>query len=472
MHFPVKRSVLLALLLLPLGCPPLLRAASEAVPKQPVVCVLAIQEDISANTLFLVRRGLREAERRGAAAVILDMDTNGGRVDAAEQIVRLLEHAPMKTYTFVNKKAFSAGAYLAAATDRIYMAPASVIGAAKPIMMIPGMGVQDEPKSSEEKHISAMRALIRTTAQVKGHNPDVFEAMVDPDKELVIDHATLNAKGKLLTLTTDEAAREYGDPPEPLLSAGTVDSVNDLLVKLRLGGAEQFTVTPYGFEVLGRWIAIISPLLILAGFVAIYLEVQHPGVTLPALIAVVCFGLYFLGTFAAGLAGWEEVALFAVGIVLLGLELFVIPGFGVAGVLGLGAILIYLVLALTQHWPGAPLLPRFADLQQGLYTGGGAFGASVIVLAVLGHYLPQTPLFRKLELRATTSSAQGYTTAPSAPHATVGAIGRAETHLRPAGSARFDGELVDVVTEGDLIEKGTSIKIIEVQGSRVLVSRA
>jgi membrane-bound serine protease (ClpP class) len=170
------------------------------------------------------------------------MRTNGGLVDVTEEIIRLLERAPMKTYTYVDDKAYSAGAYIAAATDKIFMAPGSVIGAATPVMLGSGSGVQELPKSYEEKLTSAMRARIRATAQQKGYNPDVFEAMVDADLGLTIDGEEITPKGKLLTLTNEEAARAYGDPATPLLSAGTVKSIDELLQKVGLSGARTFEV--------------------------------------------------------------------------------------------------------------------------------------------------------------------------------------------------------------------------------------
>ncbi len=438
---------------------------------QTTVCVIRIHEDISRNTLYLFRRGLNEAVSRHAAAVVLEMNTNGGRVDATEDIIRLLERAPLKTYTLVNQRAYSAGAYIAAATDQIFMEPGSVLGAATPIMVTPGAGVADLPKSYEEKLTSAMRALIRSTAQEKGHNPDVFEAMVDADAGLTVAGTVISPKGKLLTLTAEEAAREYGQPPRPLLSSGTVDSLAQLLAKVGLAGAETFEVQPYGFEVLARGITVIGPLLILIGFVAVYVELTHPGVMLPAIVAMICFGVYFLGYFAAGLAGKEELALFVIGAVLLAVEVFVIPGFGVTGVLGIGAILISLVMAMTHRWPGGPLLPAWPDLEMPLVKVSGAFGGSLVVMMILAHFFPKSSLFKKFELRATTSAAEGYTTAASTARSLLGAVGVAETQLRPSGKGRFGEELVDVVTEGDLIERGAAIKITAVEGSRVVVTR-
>jgi membrane-bound serine protease (ClpP class) len=449
-----------------LVCPSL--TAAEA----PTVCAISIREDISHNTLYLVRRAMREADDKKAVAIVLDMDTNGGRVDATEQIIRLLERSQIPVYTFVNQKAYSAGAFIAAATDHIYMAPGSVIGAATPVMLIPGQGLEKLPASYEEKLTSAMRALIRSTAQQKGHNPDVFDAMVDADVELVLDGKTISPKGKLLTLTNEEAARQYGEPPKPLLSAGTVDSLPALLAKLQLGNAIVAEVKPTGLEVVARWITALSPLLIFIGMVAIYLELKTPGLGVPTVVAVIAFAIYFLGFFLAGLAGWEETVVFAIGLALLAVEIFVLPGFGFAGVLGILLMLAGLVMAMVEHWPGGPWLPTWPQLQLPLLKVAGGFAGSVVVMLALGRFLPETSLFRKLELSATTSTAEGYTSAKGEAAALLGATGVAETQLRPAGKGRFDGRLVDVMTQGDLIEKGASIRIIEVQGSRVVVERA
>jgi membrane-bound serine protease (ClpP class) len=227
----VRAGLLAALAFAAFG--PSCRSAWATEASHQTVCVLTIHEDITRNTVYLVRRGLRDAEEKRVAALVLDMQTNGGRVDATEEIIRLLESAPMKTYTFVNDKAYSAGAYIAAATDKIFMSPGSVIGAATPILLGES-GVQELPKSYEEKLTSAMRARIRATAQEKGYNPDVFEAMVDADRGLTIDNKEITPKGKLLTLTNEEAARKYGNPLKPLLSSGTVKSVAELLEKVGL----------------------------------------------------------------------------------------------------------------------------------------------------------------------------------------------------------------------------------------------
>jgi membrane-bound serine protease (ClpP class) len=454
------------LLAVALGIPISVRAADKL-----VVCVLSIHEEITQNTLYLVRRGLREAEEKKATAVIIEMRTNGGLVDVTEEIIRLLERAPMKTYTYVDDKAYSAGAFIAASTDKIFMAPGSVIGAATPIM-VGGSGVQELSKSYEEKLTSAMRARIRATAQEKGHNPDVFEAMVDADRGLTIDKKEITPKGKLLTLTNEEAAHEYGTPARPLLSAGTVKSLDELLEKVGLSGALTFEVVPSGFEQLARWITTISPLLILVGFLALYIELSHPGVALPAIVAVICFAIYFLGYIVAGLAGWEEVGLFVFGVLLLAVEFFLFPGHFLSAALGTVAVLAALVLAMAGHLPGAPILPSWEQVQMPLMKVFGSMIGAFVVAMLLGRYLPKSTLFRKMELVAVTSTADGYTSSLGEAKALLGVAGVAETNLRPSGKGRFGDKLVDVVTEGDLIERGKPITIVEVQGSRVVVKAA
>jgi membrane-bound serine protease (ClpP class) len=434
--------------------------------------VLTIHEDITHNTLYLVRRGLREAEEKKAAAVVLDMRTNGGRVDVTEEIIRLLERTSIKTYTFVNDKAYSAGAYIAAATDKIFMAPGSVIGAATPVMIGPDSGIQNLPKSYEEKITSAMRARIRATAQEKGHNPDVFEAMVDADRGLTIDGKEITPKGKLLTLTNEEAARKYGSVPKPLLSAGTVKSLDELLEKAGLKGAGTFEVAPYGFEELARWITTISPLLILVGFLALYIELSHPGMALPAIVAVICFAIYFIGYFVAGLTGWEPVALFVFGLLLLAVEFFLFPGHFLSAALGTIAVLAALVLAMTGRLPSEPVVPSWQQLEIPLVKVFGGMIGAMIAAMLLGRYLPKSTLFKKMELAAATSTAEGYSASSGSAKTLLGATGVAETNLRPSGKGRFGDELVDVVTEGDLIERGKPITIVDVQGSRVVVKRA
>lgn len=435
------------------------------------VYVLAIRENISRNTEYLVRRGLNEAAKAKAKMVILDMDTYGGRVDSMETILQLLGRAPMPTVTFVNSKAISAGALISAGTDTIYMAPGSVIGAAAPVIIAPGDGVKEMPKAYQEKNTSAIRAMVRSAAQAKGHNPDVFQAMIDEEFELKIGETVICEEGKLLTLTNVEAAKDYGDPPQPLLSRGTVDKLEDVLMVVGMEKAEVRRVEPHGFEVLARWIEPISPLLISLGILAILIELYTPGIGVPSMAAALFFTIFFIGYFAAGLAGWEAVVLFGIGVVLLAVEIFVLPGFGVAGILGIGSMLMGLLIAMTERWPGGPVLPSLPDLREPLMNLGIGVVVAIAMAVVVLRFLPHVPLFRSLELATVLETNQGFSAGTTEPVVDVGAVGEAETDLRLSGKGQFGGTFVDVVSDGDLIEKGSPIRVTRVEGSRVYVSR-
>src|SRR5438477_219515 len=215
------------------------------------VYVLPIRSDIMPPLVYLERRGVKEAMEAKADLLVLDMDTNGGRVDVTEEIIEILNNFKGQTATFVNKRAFSAGAFISIATRKIFMAPQSVIGAAAPIMLVPGGPPQDMPETMQAKMNSALRALVRTSAEKNGYNIDVVEAMIDKSKELKIDGKVLNEKGQILTLTNTEAERPWGDPPKPLLSSGTVESLEELLRKLGFDDAIRVDVKATGVERLG-----------------------------------------------------------------------------------------------------------------------------------------------------------------------------------------------------------------------------
>jgi membrane-bound serine protease (ClpP class) len=457
-------------LLASLAAPP---ARSQPVPEPPPapVYVIPIRGQIEGALLYVIRRGLTEAEREHAAAVLLVMDTPGGTLNAASDIVRSIQAAPTPVHTFIEKDAFSAGAIIALATRSIYMAPGSVIGDALPILMSPVGGVQDMSEGLEEKSVSAVSALVRAAAQAAGHDPELAEKMVRREKEFKIGDDVISPAGQLLTLTAEEAARPGREEGRSLLSAGTLPDLAAVLDDLGLAGHPVRELEITAAERMARWIAAAAPVLMILGFLGIYLEIKTPGIGLPGLFGAVCLALFFWGHHIAGLAGMEDLLLFAVGVVLILIELFVIPGFGVTGMLGIVLVLLSLVGAMTRIIPGGPLLPDWPALQiPVLKTFAAIVGTGALAL-LLGRFLPRSRFVNRLALAASTSAADGYTAADDT-SARVGQSGVALTPLHPSGAARIGGERLDVVTAGEFLEAGTPVQVVEAHGNRLVVAKA
>ena len=433
------------------------------------VFIIPIRNDIEPPLVYLVRRGVKEAMEAKADLIVFDMKTNGGRIDTTEEIIEIINNFKGKTVTYVNDRAFSAGSFISVATKKIYMAPESVIGAAAPIMMSPGGGgVQDLPSTVEVKMTSAVRAEVRGVAEKNGYNVDVVEAMIDKNKELIIDGKTLNKKGDILTLTDTEAATEYGNPPKPLLSSGTVDTLDDLLDKLGYGHALRTVIKPSGAEKLGTWINAISPFLLIIGIIGIYIEIKTPGVILPGVIAVLAFLLYFLGGYVAGLSGMEWVIVFVIGLALVLSELFVHPGTVLPGIAGICLILVALIMAMVDIYPGTPSMPTLPQMRLPLENLMIALISSLVIMALLARILPKTSIYRTL----VSQSASGVTSVMEKEQqqtSRIGQTGVAISNLRPGGKAQFGHEIIDVITQGEMISKGQSVRIIGNSGTDAIV---
>src|SRR5437016_13244424 len=255
--------------------------AREVVHKGDVV-VVPLRGEISPSLLMFLRRAEKVAESNGAGAIVFEMNTYGGRLDSAEEITSALNHATIPTYTFINSNAGSAGSLIALATQHIYMAPVSAIGAAAPVLPT-GEAL---PLTQREKTISYWSALIRGSAMKNGHNPDLGEAFMNKEKEVKIGDRVVHAKGTLLTLNAQEASEVING--HPLLADGIAQSINDLAKKAKLNG-QLVRLQPTGLEQLAFWINALAPLLLLLGIVCAYLEFKIPGATLPGVVAGTCF---------------------------------------------------------------------------------------------------------------------------------------------------------------------------------------
>ncbi len=431
------------------------------------IVVVPVQGEIAQPTFLFLRRVQKAAESAGAAALILDMNTYGGGLDSAEEITHLLNQAKIPTYTFINTNAGSAGALIALATRNIYMAPVSAIGAAAPILSTG----EDLPTTAKEKTISYWSALVRGSATRNGHNADVGEAFMNKEKEVKIGDRVVHAKGSLLTLSAPEAAEKIDG--KPLLAAGIVDSINDLTRKASLSG-NVVKIEPTGFERVAFWITALAPLLLLGGIIGAWLEFKIPGASLPGVIAAICFALFFFGHYIAGLAGWEAVVLFILGVFFVVIEvLFFAHSTIVIGVIGVFLMLGSLLWAMIDRYPGETYFPTGSALRLPVLNLLIAMTASVIVIAMLAKYLPRTSVYRRFVLSAQNPSGPSLSSTPHGFHGAVdvspGTHGHALTTLRPSGKARFGEAVVDVVTEGDFIPAETAVAVVSTDGMRVVV---
>ena len=453
--------------------------------KQAKVYVVPVRDDIMPPILYVIRRGVKDAMEAKADCLILDMETNGGRVDITEDIFDIIGKFRGETVTYVNKDAYSAGAFIAVATQKIYMAPQSVIGAAAPIMMGPTGGVSEMPSTMEVKINSAIRAKVRTQAEKNGYAVDVIEAMVDKTKKLERDEKIICQEGDILTLTNLEAEAKYGEAKTPLLSSGTVESIDALINELGYTGAQRVDVEPLGAEELGTWINAISPLLLLIGIIGLYIEFKTPGFGVFGAVGIAALVVYFFGGYVSGLAGIEWVGVFVLGVVLVALELFLLSGTLIIGMAGVVCMLVALVMGMTDIYPNMPWFPTGEGEGEGVPQVEGidfalpdfskpirdltiAFVLSIPVIWALVKYLPHTSFFASFASEA-ASGVESVAALAAEVDSRLGQVGEATTPLHPGGKAMFGDDMCPVVTQGEMIALGAQVKVIGHRGSDLLV---
>ena len=421
-------------------------AVPGTVQNESTVYRVPVTGEIELGLAPYIQRAVKEAAEVGAAALILDIDTPGGRVDAAEIISDALTDSEVPVYSLVNRRAYSAGALIALSTNRIYMRPASVIGAATPV---DGTGTK-----APEKIVSAMRSQMRALAESNGLEPEVAAAMVDEDIEIdgVVE------SGKLLTLTTEEAV-EIG-------YAEAIEDLDALLVELGHEGATVVTLELNWAERLVRFFSssLVSPFLLSLGFLGLLIEIRTPTFGLAGTMGLISLGLFFGSNMIVGLAGLEDVLIVGAGLVLLGIEAFVVPGFGIFGVAGVVAIVTGLYMSLLGNIPTMPDFTRAAWVlaSSTLLLIGSAW--ALIRTLPSSSRLTESGIF----LLAKTASAIGYESAEVRSDL-VGKHGTAITDLRPAGTALVGDERIDVVSESEWISAGTPVKVLSAEGYRHIV---
>ncbi len=429
--------------------PVLLFAQSE----KKKVMVMEIKAEIDPRMSRYVRLALEHAEEINADIIVIDMDTFGGALDDAKAIVDMLMDEKRHTWVFINADAASAGALISIACDSIYMSPGATIGAATV--------VNATGEAAPDKYQSYMRSIMRSTAEENGRDPHIAEGMVD--ENVVID--SVKQAGKVITFTTNEAI-------ESGYCEGKVESIEEILKRNKI---ESYDLEKFELGASEKIIAIflnpfISGILILVIIGGIYFELQTPGIGFPLFAAITALVLYLVPYYLNGLAEyWEIIALF-VGIVLLIAEIFVLPGFGIAGIAGITLTLVSLILImLNNDFFNFEFVPLGDIIVATFATVGGLIGG-VLLLFFGGARLSNTRAFQKIALNDTQEKSQGYTVNILS-DTLLGKKGVAYTVLRPGGKVIIDDQIYDAFTRGDYVEKGDPIEVIGNEGITLKVKK-
>lgn len=441
--------------------------ASGAAPT--LIYTIPVHGEIGRPTLYIVRTGVKDAIEAGADYVVLDMDTPGGALDVTLQIMQMLnERFKGRTATLVDTEAMSAGALISAATERIYFTPSGVIGAAAPV----SASGEDIAATMRAKIQSYLLAKVRSLTADHPYRAEVVSAMVDVDYELKIGDEVLKEKGKLLSLTAQEAMKKYGDPPTALLGAGIVDNKEALYESL--AGSRDYQVRQFEMTwsiKLAQWLTRLSPLFLSIGGLLLFIEFKTPGFGWAGISGIILLLLVFFGHNVAGLSGSEPALFFLLGVVLVLTEVLFFPGTFVPGVVGIFLIVGSLIWGMTDVWPGEAFELRpdmFVRPIANLLLGGAL---SVVLILLMARFLPRGWIWDRMVLRGTVYGVSGRDRAPVAPgpvatapapaaDALIGQIGVAVTGLFPSGEIEIAGRRVQARLDVDSAPAGTRVRVL------------
>ncbi len=492
--------------------------------------IIPIRIEINDVTTASLRRRIDEAKVAGAEVIIFEMNTPGGMVSSALDISHLIKNlTDIKTVAWVNTQAHSAGALISVACDEIVMAPSSTMGDVQVIFGSP-MGAQAVDEDLQPKVNTPILADFRASATKNGYDHVLCEAFVIPDREVWwIEHKETGQREfvfrrqkikrvggeteendgsftrKLLSLASPEAKWKLVETYQDVLSGREVEARQPIVPGTQLlemsaseahaygfsegiASAEGELQTRYDLSALDRleltwsenvtlWMTsmYVRGFLLIVIFLGVYVEFNTPGVGVPGLVALICLAIFAGAPYLTGLANVWEIALIGIGFLLIALEIFVIPGFGIAGISGIVFVLVGLTATFVPDDPGKffPLhIPQFVGAMQAIKTGAltvtAALSLSLLGMFMLSRHLPQMAMmnsvFPQNPTAADVAPADHYHGAVR-----VGDLGRSEGPLRPAGKARFGEVLADVVSEGDFVDPDTPVEIIERRGNLVVV---
>ena len=449
--------------------------------------VIPIAGEVDPGMAAFLTRAIRDADSQPGDIYVLEMDTFGGRVDSALEMVDvLLDTQGVRTIAYVKKKAISAGALIALACNDLVMRAHTTIGDCAPITYS-----SEGPRMMGEKFQSPLRAKFRTLARRNGYPEVLAESMVSADMEVyqvemdgkisylddqaladlspeqkksIVSQKTVVAKGELLTMD-DEEALQFG------FSRMTAPTIKEMLAEMTGGPYEIVRIERNWSERLGTVISGIAPLLMIIGLAALYIELKVPGFGIFGIVGIVCLGLVFLNQYLVGLADYTDLLLIITGIVLLGVELFVLPGFGLTGIAGLISIGVGLVLSFQNFVLPNPSMPWEQELltRNIIQVLVSFITAFVTAMVAIRYLLPRLgTVIEGPYLGATLAKSRAVSDQTAT--LSIGSIGTALSTLRPAGKGLFAGEIYDIITDGEYIDKGASVIVQEIKGNRIIVS--
>lgn len=428
---------------------------------QDTIYQIDIDKEIGSTTWRYLRTGLHHAQQQGAKAVILRLNTYGGTVVHADSMRTAILNAPLPVYAFVDNNAASAGALIAIACDSIYMRSSASMGAATV--------VNETGAAMPDKYQSYMRATMRATAEAHGkdstgrwrRDPLIAEAMVD--ERIVVPH--LCDSGKVLTLTASEAvAHRYCE--------AVVESVDEIVTRqLHYDHYMLQQFEPSLFDEIAGFLTnpALQALLVTLIFGGIFMELKTPGIGLPTAVACTAAVLYFAPLYIDGLAANWEILIFVVGVILLIFEIFVIPGFGIAGISGFILILAALVLALLGNVNFNFDFVPSAEIGKGLITVVSGIIIYAVLLLVFFKKLTSKGPIGRLALHSAQDKEAGYIGVPPELQQLIGATGQAATILRPAGKVVIDGTQFDAVALHGYIERGAQVRVVKYENAQLYV---
>jgi membrane-bound serine protease (ClpP class) len=409
-----------------------------------------------------VKRIISQAESENAEAIIFEINTFGGRVDAATQIKDAILSSKVTTIAFINRRAISAGALISLSCEKIYMTEGGLIGAATAVDM--------SGKKGSEKVISFMREEMASTAEKRGRNTEIARGMVDEELEfsyLVVDGDSVNVndiegrkEGKLISLTTEQAIK-YN------ISDGKAETFDELILMLDYSKYKVKQNIENWSEKLVRFLTnpVVASLLTTFGFLGILFELQSPGWGIPGFVGLACLVLSLSASYIAQLATMSDMLLIITGFSLIMLEAFVIPGFGIVGISGLGVIIYGLYLLLI---PDVPVSEEILGNAMDGFTIG-LFGALIGIYLLL-RVMIKTKFWEQLTAPGSQKKEDGFTNSFGWENL-VDEIGETDTDLNPSGWVKVDKNRIFVVSEGGFIDKGMKVKILSVDGNRILVRK-